>query len=884
MEVSVNAVSRLFHKFSLLFARPRFRSELDEEMAFHRAQAEKEFLARGMSAEEAHRAAARQFGNATLVREQSQEEVGFRAETVLQDVRFSLRQFRKNPGFAATAILILALGIASSVAIFAFVDAALIKPLPYKDPNRLAVLYESVPIGPRFHLSYLDYLDWKRDNKVFSAFEAYTPQSLSEKTNEGPRQVQAGRVTGGFFRTLGVKPLLGRDFYDGEENPQAPRTMLLSYAAWQKRYGGDAGVLGQIVQLDDVTYTIVGVLPRGFSFAPVEPAEYWVIENPQRGCEKNRGCHNLYGIARLKDGVSFSTALADMKTIAQKLEKQYPDSNRDQWAFLMPLTEVVVGDIRPILLVVLSGAGLLLLIAGVNVASLLLVRSENRKREMAVRGALGASPRRLVLQFVTEGMLLAMIGGALGCVAAQQGMHLLATLIPKDMLASMPYLQGLGFNARILAFALLLSIFCGALFAILPLARMRFSDIRQGLTEGGRGAAGLVWRRFGSNLVVLELATAMVLLVGAGLLGKSFYRLLHADIGLEPDHLATLHVSGSEAVYKTDAKNIALAREVMRQVRSLPGVTSAGLTSKLPIEDGDETTDFRIVGRPSHGEHNEVAFRSVSSDYFSTLNARLIGGRYFSDDEDGSKPHVVIINHTMARQYFAGMNPVGMQIAMGGPKDPPMQIVGVISDLQEGQLDAAPRGAMYMPFNQYAMSQFSIVVRSSQREQTLLPLLENTIRNIDRGLAMYDPQTMDQKISDAPSTYLHRSTAWLVGGFAVMALLLGVVGLYGVIAYSVSQRTREIGVRMALGAARGSVYGLVLREASRLIAIGITAGLAVSIAAAMLMHKLLFGVAAWDVPTLAGVAVLLAVSALLASYLPARRAASVSPADALRAE
>jgi len=876
-------MSHLFRKLSLLFARRRFRSELDEEIAFHRAQAEKEFVAGGMLPEEARSAALRRFGNPTRVREQSDEVVGFRAETLVQDVRFAFRQLRKNPGFAVTAILILALGIAASVSIFAFVDAALIKPLPYKDPGRLAVLFESVPLGPRFHLSWKDYLDWKRDNHVFSSMDTYTQVGLVERTDNGPQQVSGARVSSGFFRTLGVNPALGRDFYAGEENPPAARTALLSYSTWQVKYGGDPRVLGRAVELDDIAYTIIGVLPRDFSFAPAEPAEFWTIETPTRGCETNRGCHNLYGIARLKDGVSFSTALADVKAIAQQLEKQYPDSNRDQWGFLLPLNAYVVGDIRPILLVLLGGAGLLLLIAGVNVSSLLLVRAENRRREMAVRGALGASPRRLVLQFLTEGMLLALIGCALGIGCALQGMHLLAALIPKDMMATMPYLRGLGLSPRVIVFAIVLAVLSGALFAAIPLARMRFTEIREALSQGGRGSAGLIWRRFGANLVVIELATAMVLLAGAGLLGKSFYRLLHTDIGLEPDHLATLQVSGSQTKYNTDAKSIALGREVIRQVRALPGLTSVGLTSKLPIEDGDQTTDFHIVGRPYHGEHTEVAFREVSADYLQTLKARLLAGRYFRDDEDQSKPRVVIINQTMARQYFGAVNPVGMQI-MTSDKDPPMLIVGLIADLQEGQLDAAPRGAMYLPFNQYTMPQFALVVRSSQKEGSLFSELESAVRSVDRDLAVSDAQTMDQKIHDGPSTYLHRSSAWLVGGFAGMALLLGVIGLYGVIAYSVSQRTREIGVRMALGAARGSVYRLVLREAGQLIGIGVAAGLGASIGAAVLMRKLLFGVAAWDVPTLAAVAGLLAVAALLASYLPARRAASVNPADALRAE
>jgi predicted permease len=877
----VNPLAHFVKKLSMLLGRKRFGSELDEEMTFHRDQAEKELIAGGMTPEAARFAAMRQFGNATRAREKSHEVVGFSFESVVQDIRFALRQLRKSPGFAATAVLILALGIASSVAIFAFVDAALIKPLPYKDSPRLAVLYESIPIGPKFHLSYPDYVDWKRENKVFSSLNVYANYGFMQKTSDGLRQADGARVSDGFFKTLGVSPVIGRDFYYGEDKPEAQRTTLLSYSAWQKRYGGNPNVLGQTVVLDNDPYVIIGVLPRDFSFAPAEPADFWAINKPTGWC---RGCHGLFGIARLKDGVSFATAFADIKTIAQQLEKQYPDTNRDQWAFMLPLTDVIVGDIRPILLVLLTGTGLLLLIASVNVASLLLVRSESRKREMAVRGALGASPKRLTRQFVTEGLLLASIGGALGMAAAAEAMRLLDSLMPRDMLASMPYLQSLGLNGRVGIFAGVLAVLSGCLFALTPMSRLKFAKISEGLSQGGRGAAGIVWRKFGVNLVVIELATAMVLLAGAGLLGKSFYRLLHTDIGIQPDHIATLRIAGESGKYDKDEQEVALGREIVRRVQSLPGVRSVGLTTKLPIEDGDSTTDFRIVGRPFHGEHNEVAIRSVGSAYMATLQTRLISGRYFSDDEDSSEPRVVIVNQALAKQYFPGEDPVGKQIAFDETEKTRMLIVGVVSDIQEGQLDAAPRGAMYRPFNQEPSSYFAVLVRTAQDEAAILPSLFATIHQIDPEMAIYDPITMGQKIHDAPSTYLHRSSAWLVGGFAAMALLLGVVGLYGVIAYSVSQRTREIGVRMALGAQRGSVYGLILKEAGRLIAVGVGLGLVGSVGAAMLMRKLLFGVPPWDAPTLAVVAIVLAVSALLASYIPARRAASVSPVEALRIE
>lgn len=876
----MNFMSQFFRKLSLLFRRNRFRNELDEEMAFHREQAERELIASGLSPQAAHAAAVRQFGNPAELRERSHNTIAFRMETVLHDLRFALRQWRKNPGFAVTAVFILALGVASSVSIFAFVDAALIKPLPYKDPTQLVQLFESIPLGARFHLSYPDYLDWKRMNKSFTSLDVFAPFGFMMKTPDGLRQTDGARVSAGFFRTLGVAPVLGRDFYDGEDAAAPARTVLLSYAAWQKRYGGSASALGQRVDLDGDVYTIIGVLPRNFHFAPAEPADFWAIMKGNT-C---RGCHGLFGVARLKPGVTFAAAYDDVRSIALKLQQQYPDSNRDQNAYMLPLTDVIVGDIRPVLLTTLSGAGLLLLIAAINVASLLLVRAESRRRELAVRGALGASPRRLVRQFVTEGLLLASFGCILGIVGAHEAMHLLSTLIPKDTMAAMPYLHGLGLNTRVVAFACVLSLLAGLLFSFTPLARLRLGRIREGLAEGARGSSGIGWRRFGANLVVIELATAMVLLSGAGLLGKSFYRLLHTNIGMQPDHIAMVHVDAPIEKYKTDPQQAALVRQVVDTVSALPGVISAGITTKLPIEDADWTTGFRIVGRPYHGEHNEVAIRMVTPGYMSTLHTTIVGGRYFSANEDSTHQKVVIVNQALARQYFPGENPVGKQICLDCGKPQAVLIVGVIGDIQEGQLDAAPRGAMYLPFDVNPTSSFVVLLRTAQDEQTILPALQSALHSIDPGMAIYDPMTMEEKIHDAPATYLHRSSAWLVGGFAFTALLLGVVGLYGVIAYSVSQRTREIGVRMALGARRGTVYSMVMREAAVLTAIGVAVGAVCSVAAAFGIRKLLFGVAAWDVSTLTAVALVLAAAALAASFLPARRAASVDPTEALRAE
>ena len=884
----MNSIRYFLRKLTFLFQRERYNRELEEEMALHREQAEREFAAEGMTPEAARFAAARQFGNAAKLQDQSHEVVAFRSETVWQDFRFAIRQLRKNPGFAATAIVVLALGIGASVAIFAFVDAALIKPLPYQNPSRLVQLFESIPLGPRFHLSYLDYLDWKRENTVFQSLDVFTPSPYGFLLNtpEGTQMADGAKVSAGFFRTLGVDPILGRDLRPEDEQPSAARTVLLSYSAWQRRYGGRKDVVGQTVVLDGNPNTIVGVLPRNFHFAPAEPADFWAIERASGGCEKQRGCHNLFGVARLKPGVAFATAFADIKTVADQLERQYPDSNRGNRAFMMMLTDVIVGDIRPILLVLLAGAALLLLIATVNVASLLLVRAESRRREMAVRGALGATRARLIRQFVTEGLTLVSAATVLGLASATLAMQFIARLIPRDMMASMPYLRGLGLNARVVLFACAISLVTGLLFSLTPALRLPLRDLREGLTEGGRGSGSMVWRRFGANLVMAELAMAVVLLVGAGLLGKSFYRLLHVDPGLEPDHLAMLQIGAQGPAYSKDEQQVALERQIIARVSNLPGVKSVALTNSLPLGDADGTTVFRVVGRPYRGENNgyEVAYRQVSSSYFSTLRARLSRGRYFSEDEDKSRPLVAVVNQQMAKQLFPGEDAVGKQIYYDDDPKLHVQIIGIVNDIQEGQLNAAPRSAIYVPFNQHPNSYFAVVARSSQAEDSLFAAMTAAIHQIDPGLAAFKPVTMKERIHDSPAAYLHRSSAWIVGGFATLALLLGVVGLYGVIAYSVSQRTREIGVRMALGAQRGAIYGLILKEAGWLAGAGIAVGLVCSVAAATLMRALLFGVQFWDISTLAGVSFVLAIAALLASYFPAHRAAAVDPVEALRAE
>jgi macrolide transport system ATP-binding/permease protein len=802
-----------------------------------------------------------------------------------QDFRYSLRQLRRNPGFACTSILILGLGMCASIAIFGFVDAALIKPLPYSNPSQLVMVTESASLFPRANLSYPDYLDWKKLNQVFTSVDVYHPTGYLLNQPDGAEPVLATRVSDGFFRTLGVAPVLGRDFHTGEDLPQAPQTVLLSYSTWQKRYGGRQDVIGQTVLLSGVPFTIIGVLPESFQFSPTGNAEFWTTLHPADGCSLRRGCHNLIGIGRLKAGVTVEMAFANVNAIARQLEMQYPDSNRGQGAFVAAFSEEVVSDKRLVLLALLGGSGLLLLIACVNVSSLLLVRSEGRKREIAVRGALGASRLRLIRQFAIDGFVLVAAGSFVGLLGAQAAMKGLMSLISKDMLAGMPYLSGLGLNIHVIGFAAVLSAIGVVLFTLTPAFRLPLSEIHQGLTEGGRGYAGTLWRRFGANLVTIELAVAVVLLVGAGLLAKSFYRLLHVDLGFHPDHLASVTVSMSETSYPKDEQQAAVARQIVNRISSLPGVKSVGVTNTLPVSYNGDTWWIRIVGRPYNGEHNEVNERSVSSAYFPTIQAKLLRGRYFTEAEDSTKPRVLIINQALARKYFPGEDPIGKHI--GDFKLSPesiTEIVGVIEDVRDGSLDSEIMPAVYHPFNQNPDDYFSVIVRSAQSERSLLPSMVAAVHEIDRGLGTVGEFTMTGRINNSPSAYLHRSSSWLVGGFSILALLLGVVGLYGVIAYSVSQRTREIGVRMALGAERGSVYRLIMKEAAWLTGIGIVGGLIGSLGAATLIRDLLFGVPYWDAATLASVSGVLAVFALLASYIPARRAANIEPSVALRHE
>jgi predicted permease len=873
--------------FKSLFSRRRHYAELSESIREHLEEKITDLMDEGMTREQARRAARCEFGNVTLIEERSREVWQWPTlESILADLRYTFRQLSRAPGFTVTAIVVLALGIGASVAIFAFVDAALLEPLPYADPNRLMAVNESIAEAPLLPLAYPDFVDWQHMNKSLSSLDVFAGAGYLLRTRDGTEPVTAGRVSGGFFRTLGVRPILGRDFAAGEDRLGGPNLMLISYGAWLHRFGGREDIVGQTVSLDNTGYTILGVLPRSFSFALAGNAEFWVPINTLSPHEQTRNFFNFFGIGRLRDGVSRQTAQAEMTAIEEQVQKQYPNQGRNLTAYVVPLAEVFVGNVRPILLTLLGGAVLLLIIACVNVASLVLVRSESRRREVAVRGALGATRGRLARQFAVEGFLTSVAGGLSGLLVAAALMRLLSKLVPKDMAAHMPFLDGVNLNVHTIVFACAVVFGAALLLAGTSMARLSFQKVRDGLAAGDRGVASRLWQRLGANLVVIELAIVVVLLAGAGLLGKSFYRLLHVPLGFDPNQVATVRVIAPDQIYKGGKARMAeFSREIAQRVKTLPGVENVGMTSLVPAQCDCATDRPHFPPRPYHGEHYEVDERHVSPGYLPALKVALVRGRFFTEDDDGTKPGVAVINESLARKFFPGEDPVGQEIANDeGGRDTEWQIVGVVSDVHEGALDASIAPTEYFPLNQTGDSSFTLVVRTRQNATALLPELVRMLHQIDPNLGVSDEGTLLAKIEGTQAALLHRFAAWLIGGFAGVALVLGVVGLYGVIAYSVSQRTREIGVRMALGAQRNAVYGLVMRQAGWLTVTGLTLGLVGAVGVATLMRKMLFGVAAWDAVTLVSVAAVLGAAAVAACFVPARRAASVDPVQALRSE
>jgi len=804
----------------------------------------------------------------------------------LQDIQYGVRVLLRRPSFTIVALLVLTLAIGANVTIFTFIDTALLRPLPYRNPEQLVKIWDSrqSEVYSRFEASYPDYLDWKQQNQAFTSLAAYSGggNGILAGTN-GPQMIPVGRVSDNFFQTLGVSPLLGRAFQNGEDLASSPRYAVLSYGFWQRRFGGSPDILGQSLTINSTPRTIIGVLPKSFHFAPIGEADVYLTLHATGGLQTRRNLHWLHPFGRLKPGVSLEQAQGMMNALAATLEKQYPDSNKELRTVVVPLTELITGQIKPILMVLLAAVGLLLLIACANIANLLLARLTTRTKEFAIRSALGARRWRVIRQLIVEGTLLAAAGTAAGILFALIATRWMIHTLPKQALQSMPYLKDASVEPRILLFAAGVGLLTALLFSLPPALRLS-APLNNALKEGGQQSVAVSWRRVGSMLVVAEVAISAVLLLGSGLLLKSLYKLLTVDTGFNVSRLTTFYVFPDSRRYDEDPQANLLHDKLLDAIRAVPGVSNVGVTSTPPVVGGN-TSLFRVVGAPQTPLPYEANSRDIDPGYFSTLQAKLKAGRYFDERDNVDAPKVVIINETLAKIAFGTDDPVGKQIVFTySPQEKPRQVVGVVSDVHEGELTVAEKPAIYAPFAQGPNNIFAVVVRSDLDQAALRQALESAVHQVDPGIVLFQMQTMEDLIAQSPAAVMHRYPAWLVSIFGVSALLLGLVGLYGVVSYSVSQRTREIGVRMALGAPRSKVLRLILGNGMRLAVIGIAAGTVAGVLAGYSLRSVLFGVRPWDIATLAVVAGILTAVCVLASYVPAFRASRLDPVKALRYE
>jgi macrolide transport system ATP-binding/permease protein len=814
-------------------------------------------------------------------------------ELILQDLRYALRTLIKSPRFTSIALITLVLGIAANVAIFTFVDAALIRPLPYHDASQLMYVFDSRSVNSqsmdpndRFDTSYPNFLDWRAQQQVFEGLAAYSQNQVLWRGQKAPELLSSAVVTDNFFATLGVRSAAGRDFHPGEDLASAPRYVLLSYRWWQRQFGGK-NVIGQVLSLDEEQNIIIGVLPPDFHFAPAGDPDVWTTIHAE-GPYLRRNLYWLGVLGRLKPGVSRETAGTAMNVIAARLEKEYPASNDKLRTQTVPLGEVIVGKIRPILLVLLGAVVMLLLIACSNVANLLLARSLARRNEMAIRTALGASRARLIGLMLTEGLMLSYVGTALGLGMAYWTVKAFVAMIPATRLDAMPYLKCASVDSSVLLFAFVLATVIGVVFALAPALQAANANVQSALKDGSRGSHSASWRRLASALVIGEVALAMVLLAGSGLLVKSLYRMLNVNPGFDQHNLLGVSVGLSQLKFPRTAPEARLQahQKLLEQIRALPGVTSVGIGDILPVSGGGNTSNLLVVGQPSKlKEGFDANSRTVNRTYFQTLGAELVQGSWFTAADNGTGPRRVIVNQTLVDQYMHGLDPLKQQILFTySDKEKPQQVVGVVRDVKEGPLDTAPHAAVYTPMEASPNLYFSLIIRTQQRPDALVAEVKNAVRQVDPDAVTYEVQTMEDRIQRSPAAFLHRYPAVLAGVFAGLALLLGTIGLYGLVAYSVSQRTQEIGIRMALGAQRSNVLQMILLQGVRLIAPGIAVGIAAAVLVSYLMRSMLFGIHSWDPAIFALVTALLTVVTLAASYLPARTATKVDPMVALRYE